>query len=89
MNRNLSAGLYASLTTGVGTLLFVIPMPVVNILALIVIMLPLWVINDFGFINLGYVNNGFFIPNVLGYTIAGGFFWLLCFFVMRLSWPRR
>jgi hypothetical protein len=87
MNRNLRALLLSLIATGAGTVLFFIP--VINVFAFIVVMLPLGVVDSIGIIDVGEPRNGFFVPNTLGYVIAGISHWLLCFALIRTVLPRN
>ena len=59
---------WATLATIASFLVLLIP--VINVLVLIAVMLPLWFINDLGFVKLGSPSNGFFEPNTLGWGLV-------------------
>lgn len=77
MNPRITAATRATIATGIGALLMLVP--VVNALILIGVMLPLWVMNDIGVPGLGSAVNGFFVPSVLGWLLVGLTFWTICF----------
>lgn len=67
----------AVLVTGVWGIVMLIPG--FNIIGLIVVMLPLWMLHDAGLRGLGEPNNGFFVPTTLGYFVGAFVIWLLWF----------
>lgn len=77
MNPRINAATRATIITGIGALLMLVP--VVHALILIVVMLPLWVMNDIGVPGLGRAVNGFFVPSVIGWLLVGLTFWAICF----------
>ena len=77
MNPRITAIWRATLFTGVGALLMLVPG--VNALILVGVMLPLWVMNDLGVPGLGSAVNGFFMPSVIGWLLVGLSFWSFCF----------
>ena len=68
-------------TTATGCAFIVALVPGLNILVLILVMLPLWVIDNKTAIDLGEPLHGFFVPNKLGWTVVAGAFWLFWFFI--------
>ena len=68
-------------TTATGCAFVVAIIPGLNVLALIVVMLPLWVIDDKTVIDVGQPLHGFFIPNALGWTLVASTFWLFWFLI--------
>lgn len=77
MKPHLTAAGRATIVTGVGALLMLVPG--VNVLILIGVMLPLWVLSDAGIPGLGSAVNGFFVPSGIGWSLVGLTFWMLCF----------
>lgn len=74
------AARYASVATACSWLIAFVP--VANLLALIVLMLPLWFLHDLGVPGLGRPTEGFFVPSIAGWTvltIAGWLIWFLIF----------
>ena len=50
-----------------------------NVIALIVIMLPLWWLDELGIRGLGHAENGFFVPTQFGYVVGTFLAWLAWF----------
>lgn len=74
------AARYASVATACSWLIAFAP--VANLLALIVLMLPLWFLHDLGVPGLGRPTEGFFVPSIAGWTVltvAGWLIWFLIF----------
>ena len=82
MGRNARAAFNACVMTLLGALVFFIPG--IDVIALIIVMLPLWVVSDFAMVPLGRETNGFFVPNATGWLVVAAVFWLLCFSVAKL-----
>lgn len=61
MNR-MGLSITASIVTALWALAMFGPVELFNLLALIVVMIPLWMIHDLGVPGLGSPNNGFFVP---------------------------
>ena len=73
MGSHATAALRATLVTGLGCALMLVP--VINALILIFVMLPLWVASDLGVPGLGHPLNGFFVPSAIGWCVVAGVFW--------------
>ena len=74
-----SPTLLATAATACVAVVAMIPGP--NIIVLMIVMLPLWFIDDLGYIDLGSQSHGFFIPNGLGWLFAVVPFWLFWFWI--------
>ena len=59
--------------------------PGANIIGLIVVMLPLWMLHDAGLHGLGEPNNGFFVPTTLGYVVGAFIIWLVLFLLFLVG----
>ena len=59
--------------------------PGLNVLGLIVVMLPLWFLNDMGIGGLGSPNNGFFVPTQFGFALGGFIIWLGWFLLFLVA----
>jgi len=73
------AARYASVATACSWLIAFVP--VANLLALIVVMLPLWFLHDLGVPGLGEPTSGFFVPSIVGWTVLTIVGWLIWFLI--------
>jgi len=64
----------AAIVTGVWGVVMLIPG--FNIIGLIIVMLPLWMLHDAGLHGLGDPKSGFFVPTALGYFVGAFIIWL-------------
>lgn len=77
MSPQATAAKKAGIAVGIGVLLMLVPG--INVLVLIGVMLPLWLVSDLGVPGLGYALNGFFVPSMLGWCLAAIAVWSACF----------
>lgn len=87
MTRNERASIRATVATGAVLALFAIP--VINLIASIFLMLPLWAVDNLGIVDLGSEKNGFFIPNLGGVVFGISALWTLWFLIFRVVIARE
>jgi len=75
---------YATVSAAVALVVGLIPG--LQILVLIAVQIPLWILSDAGIAGLGEGREGFFIPTSSGWMVALLVFWLSCclFFLLML-----
>lgn len=69
--------MHATVATGVGALLLLVPG--LNVILFIALMLPLWVLSNMGIPSLGHPLHGFFVPSAVGWCLAASVAWLVSF----------
>lgn len=77
MGRSARAAIRATVATGIGALLMLVPGP--NVIILIAVMLPLAALSNMGVAGLGRHLHGFFIPSPLAWTLLAAAFWCVCY----------
>lgn len=88
MIRTLRAAILASLIIAAAWLVMSTETPkALALIFQIIVMVPLWFIDDLGFMDMGTDLNGFFLPNQAGYAIGASMFWCVYFLVIYMLWP--
>jgi hypothetical protein len=77
MKPSAKSALRATIATGIGALLMLVPG--INVIILIAVMLPLWMLSEAGIPGLGRPLHGFFIPSGIGWTLVAMTFWGICY----------
>lgn len=72
MRPHAAAAGRATIAIVIGGLLMSVP--AVNVLLLIFVMLPLWIVNDLDVPGLGQPLNGFFVPSAIGWCVLAAIF---------------
>jgi hypothetical protein len=86
-DRRVKAAFRATIATGIGALLFLVP--VVNVILFIGLMLPLWTVSNLGIPGLGHELNGFFVPSPTGWSIVAVVAWGTFFMLFSAALKRR
>jgi len=81
LSLQVRAAIRATVATGVGALLLLIPG--LNAILFVALMLPLWVLSNMGVSGLGSPLNGFFIPSAIGWTLVALVVWLMAYLLFR------
>jgi hypothetical protein len=76
MGHATKAAIRATVATAIGALLMLVPG--LNVILLIAVMLPLWVLSDLGVPGLGSPLHGFFLPSTIGWVLVAVTFWCIC-----------
>ena len=89
MNATLRAATVAALVVGAASLVLYTGTPAaLAAIFYIVVMLPLWAIDNLGVIDIGTEKNGFFLPTPAGYVIGAILAWCCVTLLIRMIWPR-
>lgn len=90
MNATLRAAILSALIVGAASLALYYKTPQgIAALIYIVVMVPLWAVDNLGVIDVGIGKNGFFLPSPAGYAVGAVMFWLVILVLFRLLWPGR
>lgn len=90
MTRVVRAAIVSTLVISVASLVVYAEAPKALALILyIVVMIPLWLIDDLGVIDIGSELNGFFLPTPVGYAIGASIFWVVVFLLVCLIWQGK